>query len=394
MKYFNYIFFILLVVGTRNLSASPLHDSIPHKVIHRLGLEVHPTYVVPTHRFIKGNNAHNDYIRFAFSGHLKYAFQFPEGSRMNRLYPHAYQGIGAGYNQFIGTSEFGHPMSVYAYQGSQLARLNSKLTFHYEWNFGISFGWNEYDPYTHEKNHVIGTNVDAYMNLSFLFNWQLNPHLFLTTGLGLTHCSNGNTHYPNQGINLLESRIGLVRTFGNEEKMHHTQDAKASLHLPRHMSYDVIVYSGFRVREIMYEGKKYIPHKNFAVAGINFNPMYHFDNNLRAGASLDLQYDESSNLMNYVTGVGDEGVEFNKQPFHERLSAGISLRGEWAMPIFSINGGIGYNFYAKSFDTKKFYQVLAMKIHIVKGFFLHIGYQMNQFKDPNNLMLGAGYRFE
>lgn len=393
MKYFIYIFFILLALGRGSLFASPLYDSIPHKAIHQLGLEIHPIYVAPTHRFLKGDNEHKDHIQFAFSGHLKYAFQFAEGSRLRRLYPHAYQGIGIGYNQFIQTSELGHPIFIYAYQGSQLARLNTKLTFHYEWNFGVSFGWNEYNPFTHKKNHVIGTNLDAYMNLSFLFNWQINPHCHLTTGVGLTHCSNGNTHYPNQGINLIESRIGIVRTFGKGQDNGQDKNIRPSLHLPRHLSYDLIIYSGFRVREVKYEGKKYIPDKNFIVIGFNFNPMYHFDNNLRAGASLDFQYDESSNLGNHVTGVGIKGVEYEKQPFHERLSAGVSIRGEWAMPIFSINGGIGYNFYAKSFDTKKFYQVLAMKIHVTRRFFLHIGYQMNQFKDPNNLMLGAGYRF-
>lgn len=29
----------------------------------------------------------------------------------------------------------------------------------------------------------------------------------------------------------------------------------------------------------------------------------------------------------------------------------------------------------------------------VHGLFLHVGYQLHDFKDPNNLMLGLGWRF-
>ena len=30
---------------------------------------------------------------------------------------------------------------------------------------------------------------------------------------------------------------------------------------------------------------------------------------------------------------------------------------------------------------------------ITKNLFLHVGYQLHDFKDPNNLMLGLGFRF-
>ena len=398
MKYSQLILSLLFISLGGSLSARPceqtLGDTVQHRTIHLVGLEIHPTYVVPTHRFIKGKNHTGEPVRAALSGHVKYAFQFAEGTRFNRLYPFAYQGIGVGFNDFLGTSHLGSPVAIYAYQGSQIARINPHLTFNYEWNFGVSFGWKEYNYDTYRKNHVIGTDLNAYMNLAFLLNWQLSAHYHFTTGVSMTHCSNGNTHYPNQGLNLLEGKIGIVRTFGDEEDMKSMASLKGpSLLLPRRVSYDLVIYGGFRVREIKYDGKKYIPKKNFPVIGVNFNPMYHFNNYLRAGASLDLQYDESSNLINHVDGVGKNGIEYHSQPFHERLSAGFSLRGEWAMPIFAINAGIGYNFYAKSFDTQKFYQVLAMKIFLNEKAFIHIGYQMNQFKDPNNLMLGLGYRF-
>lgn len=63
------------------------------------------------------------------------------------------------------------------------------------------------------------------------------------------------------------------------------------------------------------------------------------------------------------------------------------------MPIFSVNVGIGRNLIQNGDDTKGFYQILALKADVTHGLFLHVEYQLSKFKDPNNLMLGVGYRF-
>ena len=397
MQYHKFIIILLIemIFCAKSSNASISSDSTHHKTIHRIGLELHPSYVVPTNKFLQWKNYRREPIRFAISGHLKYAFHFKEGSKFNRLYPHAYQGIGISYGTVFNTSELGSPIGCYAFQGSRIAQFKNNLTLDYEWNFGVTFGWKEFHKEKNPYNHVIGTDLDAYMNLALILNWQLTSKYHLTAGLALSHFSNANTHYPNQGLNYLETRIGVVRTLGDtNDKSEFKPTTTPSLKIPKYLSYDLIVYGAFRVREINRDKKKYIPKNEFGVCGINFNPMYHFNNNMSAGTSLDLQYDASSNLENHVAEIEGSNISFYKQPFKERISAGLSLRGEWAMPIFSINGGIGYNFYAKSFDTQKFYQILAMKIFISREFFLHIGYQMNQFKDPNNLMLGCGYRFK
>ena len=72
---------------------------------------------------------------------------------------------------------------------------------------------------------------------------------------------------------------------------------------------------------------------------------------------------------------------------------GLSLRAELVMPIFSINAGLGRNLVCHGDDTQGFYQILALKTYVTRHLFLHVGYQLSKFKDPNNLMLGLGYRF-
>ena len=162
------------------------------------------------------------------------------------------------------------------------------------------------------------------------------------------------------------------------------------------MGYDITVYGATRQRVYFeYEGSigEYIPG-SFGVVGLNFSPMYSFNKYLRAGISADFQYDESANLSKYhVEGTYDEDIKFYRQPFKERFSAGLSLHAELTMPIFSINIGVGRNLIASGPDTRIFYQTLALKAYIVKGAYLQVGYQLRNFHNPNNLMLGLGYTF-
>ena len=61
------------------------------------------------------------------------------------------------------------------------------------------------------------------------------------------------------------------------------------------------------------------------------------------------------------------------------------------MPIFCINAGLGYNILSPKGD-KRFYQSLTLKTFITRSVFINVGYRLGNFKDPQNLMLGAGVR--
>ena len=44
-------------------------------------------------------------------------------------------------------------------------------------------------------------------------------------------------------------------------------------------------------------------------------------------------------------------------------------------------------------DLRAFYQMLTLKIAMSRDTFLHVGYNLQKFHDPNFLMLGIGFRF-
>ena len=332
-------------------------------------------------------------MRKSVSAHLKYSFRFHPESHNGKLYPHTYQGIGISYHSFFDKAEIGTPVSVYAFQGSRIARLSSRLSLDYEWNFGASFGWEKYHPGTNTYNYVVGSKINAYINLGFLLNWQLATGWRLTAGIDLSHFSNGNTQYPNAGVNTVGGKIGLVHTFGENAGMM-MSDRLTTQHIKPHISYDIVLYGASKRKGVIKPDEAYLAPGSFGVLGFNFNPMYNFHKYFRAGASLDVQYDESANIKEYEADYNDQAEhQFYRPPFKEQLAIGLSVRGELVMPIFTINVGIGYNVYHKCTDTQGMYQILALKTSITRDLFLHVGYQLSKFKDPNNLMLGIGYRF-
>ena len=75
------------------------------------------------------------------------------------------------------------------------------------------------------------------------------------------------------------------------------------------------------------------------------------------------------------------------------MALGLSARAEFIMPYFTINFGMGNNIIGAKGDLKQWYQLLALKLGVTRHTFIHIGYCLHNFRNPNNLMLGIGYHF-
>ncbi len=397
---------VLAVISPCLYAASPVsgqesvpaaaEDTLSRKVLHRAGAEFHYGYVFPTHAFLKGDNMSGTPVRKSAAVHLKYSFRFGPGTSFGRAYPHTWQGIGLAYNDFFNRSEVGCPVSLYVFQNSRIAEIFPSVSLGYEWNFGASFGWRKHDEISNPYNLVVGSGANAYISLGLFIDWNIRGGWNLLAGADITHYSNGNTSYPNGGVNLLEGRMGMTYSFGQEESLRRAGPDRETPRFSRHFSYDLVLYGALRTKGFFLPGgDPYIVPGKFGVAGLNFNPMYNFSRFFRAGLSLDLQYDESANIKDHIANDNyyDSELKFHRPPFGEQFGAGISVRAELVMPIFSINIGIGRNIICRGEDTDSFYQMLILKAHITRSLFLHAGYQLYRFKDPNNLMLGIGYTF-
>ncbi|MDD4220749.1 MAG: acyloxyacyl hydrolase [Sphaerochaetaceae bacterium] len=368
--------------------------------IYQLSIEGRPGIVFSTNPFLEGLNKKYTPVDFLYSGHLKYSFSFRPDSYVNKIYRGVYQGIGLARYSFNNSDEIGNPTAIYLFQGATIAQVSRRISLNYEWNFGISGGWKPYDKETNSLNGMMGSKLNAYMNTNFYFKQQLSHKFDLIYGLTLTHFSNGNTKFPNAGLNASDLKVGLTYNFNRHEDNILKTLALRKLQVskfPRHISTDVVLFGSWRHKGIVFNAEPLSSPERYSVMGFNINPMYNMNYSLRIGLSLDGVYDSSANIYteDYIIGMGDKnpGYTFYKPSLRKQLALGVSARGEYVMPYFTVGVGIGINALHGGGDLNGLYQLLALKIEVTRNSFIHIGYNLQNFKTPNYLMLGIGYRF-
>lgn len=337
-------------------------------------------------------------MRSACSAHLKYSFRLPPGTAADRVYGSSYQGIGLGYFDFGNHREMGTPVALYAFQGARITGITPRLSLNYEWGFGASFGWKPYDYLSNPNNTVMGSKVNAYLSAGIHLSWILSPQFDLNIGATAVHFSNGNTRYPNTGLNTIDFKIGVAYNFNRDidKTLQPLQQIPVPA-FPRHVSYDLMLFGSWRRKAVDVPGGQVPAPGKYGVAGFCFAPMYNFGYKFRAGVSLDGVYDASANIYtkDYATQLDGASEEeaFGTPPLRKQLSLGVSARGEWVMPYFTVGIGFGANILHGGGDLQSFYQILALKIDMTRDTFLHVGYNLKDFHEPNYLMLGIGYRF-
>ena len=342
-----------------------VHQAVAGNVV----INLRPSYVVPTHGFYNGWNSLGKPVRAALSGDIQYTFT-SQGH-------YAYQGAGIGVHTFFSHDLLGTPVSLYLLQGAPLLQVCNGLRLGYEWNFGLSAGWKN-------NTDVTVSALNAYINVAALFDLRLSDHWSLVFGPEYTHFSNGDTKFPNGGANTVNFRIGTKCNLhgknvdGVERIFAADPDERA---FGENVSYDLTALGGWRADRFLDEdGNLIIDNSAYALIGLQLNPLYHFNEYLSAGPSLDLVYDASANR------------NFNRS-FISHCAAGLSIRGELSMPIFSVNVGCGYNVLQSGPDLRGFYGIFSLKAFLTEKLYLNVTYRLGQTSYAHNMMFGVGWRF-
>lgn len=390
------IYFLVAALFLVGLPAKA--DSIPsgfsRPAAWRIAAEVSTAWVPGTNAFLRGDNPYHKSIRRNLAGTVRADFSFNPTTREGMLYKGLYQGVGLDVNTFYAHSLLGTPTSAYVYQGAPLVHFNNRLWLGYEWQFGAAFGWKHFDTETADRNASVSTSVTAHMGVGLKFHYTLTDRWKMMFGMDAHHYSNGNTSWPNAGVNSIGASIGLAYLINPQLDAPKTNRDVELAADRKHWFYDVMVYGAWRKRIVILEelpDPQLCPGK-FGVVGIQFSPMFRLNRWVAIGPALDVQWDESAGLSPYwIEGSLGDNIKFNRPPFGKQLRAGFSAHAELTMPIFSVNAGVGYD-VINSRGDKRFYQSLTLKTFVTQRIFLNVGYRLDSFKEPQNLMLGFGVR--
>ncbi|MBR5133943.1 MAG: acyloxyacyl hydrolase [Alistipes sp.] len=354
-------------------------------VRHRLSVELRPAYNIVSHYALRNGG---DPADASLSLHARYAFSANPESRLGRLFPSAYQGIGIAAYSYFHHSLTGTPVAIYIFQGARIADFNKRASIGYEWNLGYSFGWH--------PNEAMSSRGNILINIGVPIVWRVTDKWELTLTPDFTHFSNGDTSFSNAGSNLFGARIGATYHFDADcvpisarRFIARSEEFDGGA---RRMSYDIVAYGAWRADRFIDDGSIYVVDKALPIAGLHFQPLYNLNNYFAIGGSLDLQIDSSLNLYNGVKDDEGNTIAYSRPPLWQQMEAGVSLRGEIRAPIFSLGVGVGYNLVDSGYDTSRLYTTFSLKAHLTRRLMLYIGYRLNSQQYTHNLMYGLGVR--
>lgn len=375
---------------TDDVAADTIPDGFKCPMEWRIGGRVSPAAVIGTCGFLTGDNVQNKNIPLSLAGSVRAGFTFNPESKQGMIYRGVYQGLGVSVTSFFAHDLMGTPVSAYVYQGGPIVHFRKNLWFGYEWNFGAAFGWKHNNSEIKENNYPVSTPLTAHMGVAFKLHYQVADRWELTLGLEGTHYSNGNTSWPNKGVNTLGGSLGFAYILtpqnddaGMSEKIMEEADR-------RRWVYDVMAFGSWRRREMKINDEKELVPGKYGVAGLQFAPLYKFNRWIGIGPALDMKWDESGGMKAYQN-PGDLTVRYEKATFRRQVSVGVSAHAELTLPIFSLNGALGYDLLSPV-KEERFYQMMTIKAFVACNVYVNIGYRIGGFKDPQNLMLGVGVR--
>lgn len=385
---------LLLTTVIQAVAADSIPSGFSCPLQWRLGVETGSSWIPPTCPFLRGDNPLEKNVRASLSGNVRADFCFSPESAEGMLFPGLYQGVGFGPTGFFASDLLGTPVSAFVYQGAPVVSVGHRLWLGYEWKFGAAFGWKHFGKNNVEHSGVVSTGVTAHMAVGLRLHYRLSPRVELSFGVEASHFSNGNTSWPNAGVNSVGASVAMACSLNPVRRNAAVPEQLVQAADKPRWFCDLTAYGAWRKRVVRIgcPVEPTLCPGVFGVAGLQIAPMRKLNRWVAVGMSMDLQWDESAGLSEYwVEWTDSDNPKFNKPPFFRQLGVGVSGHAELTMPVFSINAGLGYAVVSPKGD-RRFYQSLTLKTFLTEMIFLNVGYRLGRFKEPQNLMLGIGIR--
>ncbi len=313
---------------------------------------------------------------FEIGLHTDYGFIFRHAPKIGHLQSHPWA-ITAYYNRFhLGKrtweQDFRYPQSSFAltyfnYQNSIIGHSlalsanmllpiyrEKKSTLQFKIGTGLAFASNPFDIETNFQNNVLSNIWSYVMQGGFWWNYHLNSHFRLKTGLQITHYSNGAFKLPNAGVNVITTFAGISYVF-NPEKIAFQKSEKTA--------FSKNWYLQTALGGSLIETEINQPHKH-SVFNVGLYVARDINRKHRFNAGLDISWNEGIKYQ-----IEQKFGSQNPKPDYRRI--GIAVGDEITFGDMSLNIQLGY-YIRRQFEAKTdmpFYQRYGLKWYFHKNIF-------------------------
>lgn len=282
-------------------------------------------------------------------------------------------GLAILYGQSGASTYIGHVAALLPFVNFQLYETGGITA---NLRMGVGPGWVQkvFNPETNYQNLVIGSHLNACLNLMLSTEMRLLPHTFLDLGFSFTHLSNGSFTLPNLGLNIPALTVGLRYDLFPEQKRLHQYVP------PPKKKINYYLYS-------FVAGKQSLPLESavYLVNVFNAEALKDFSRTGRFGGGINMTLDRANSIQVPYSPT----FAFDRSMSHWQASVYVAY--EYVIGNLSLPIQVGYYLY-NNYPVNSIYQNIGIKYrfapHWIAGFALkaHLG-------DGDFIQWGLGYKF-
>lgn len=290
------------------------------------------------------------------------------------LYKYPVKGIMLYYSTLGNNEILGNAYAIMPYLNFLWAK-GKNCSFNFRFAAGLGYITKPFDRTNNFANNAIGSHINAAINLLFEFRWSPWKRIIFSTGVGISHFSNGALKTPNLGINIPAVYAGISYKPEKTEVKFVKNDLGS---FNKKMEFRII--GAFGLSNLNYCDNRMFP--SYTLTTYILKPLSW---KRKIGGVLDIFYD--TEVKEFLSNSGDTvkndlaiirpGISFVHIHEFSRLSFILQL----GCYLYTKYKGDGYVFerIGLQFLISKHLQAnLSMKIHIAKA---------------DNIEFGFGYRF-
>lgn len=139
---------------------------------------------------------------------LNYTYKTTKKKGWEELYNFPEIGFGYQYFDLGNPQELGTAQSVFALIKFKIKTFK-KSTFKTHLGLGLGYASKPFNVESNYKNQLYGSPINATINSGLSYTFIANNKFDITTGITISHFSNGSSKVPNMGINLATIDLGI-----------------------------------------------------------------------------------------------------------------------------------------------------------------------------------------
>lgn len=372
MKYFplyKILFIVSLVIKISSCLAG-INDSIKYSAEFKM----HYGFIMPHHK----NMQHLTTGHFT-AYEINFNVQTHGGKKWHCLYKFPVIGGALWYADLANPQVLGKAVAAYPYMNFHLYHGKN---FYLNYRFGLGLGYitKPFDYIENYKNIAIGSHMNATLNMFYELKWMIRKKFSFTTGIGLTHFSNGAFKTPNYGINIPSIFAGVAYY------LPHSENSIADI------SWKDVKEKRTELRLLFAGGMKEIyppigDQYGVFMLSLNYVKALNYKRELAAGLDVFLDYSDKRSVkrkgmpLNSDFGILKPGLYAGHNFVFSRLH--LLLHLGYYLYAKDKSDGMIYSRFGLEYDLSyKFFAHLALKTHFAKADFVEwgIGYKIKNIK--------------